>query len=556
MKVTASPRLHARDVALLFFSLLNAKALSKLALLAIVVFIVPSTFSRSMATDWHVNASVRASGNGRSWQTAFKRIQEGIDTASDGDTVTVAEGTYLENVQSNGKNIVLRSTDRFDPTVVAKTIIDGNKAGSVVTFAGTEAETCVLSGFTIRNGNADYGGGVFGDTSKGPRTRATIKNNTIVANSAKYGGGLYGCDGLVVSNLITGNSGDWGGGLAACDGLIVNNTISANSADSEGGGLSGRGGVIRNNVISKNSAASWGGGLRSCNGSIVNNTIVGNMVRTEGSALSDCSGKKVNCIVWGNVGGNQLHFSTIATYSCIEGWQGEGEGNIRWFPYFANAANGDYHLRSWSLCIDAGDPSSDFLNEPQPNGGRVDMGAYGNTPEATPACEDTDNDLLPDDWEIANGLCVIKGDAALDEDADNLTNLREFLNFTNPSNSDTDDDGLSDGGEVDIHHTNPLKADTDSDGMSDNQEVLAGTNPLDAHRFFGLPKSFLRGWGLPFSGQPSPPGRTDAISASTSRPGAPSAGTSPLAPPTPLFPPSTGGSAALWRCYYRVEVLP
>ncbi len=61
---------------------------------------------------------------------------------------------------------------------------------------------------------------------------------------------------------------------------------------------------------------------------------------------------------------------------------------------------GDYHLKSqagrwdpnnesWvqddvtSPCIDAGDPNSPIGDEPFPNGGRVNMGAYGGTAEAS-----------------------------------------------------------------------------------------------------------------------------------------------------------------------------
>ncbi|NIT52990.1 MAG: hypothetical protein GWO41_09690, partial [candidate division Zixibacteria bacterium] len=48
-----------------------------------------------------------------------------------------------------------------------------------------------------------------------------------------------------------------------------------------------------------------------------------------------------------------------------------------------NAAAGDFHLKSISPCIDRGDTLDDYSNEPEPNGGRINMGAYGNTPEAT-----------------------------------------------------------------------------------------------------------------------------------------------------------------------------
>ncbi len=36
-----------------------------------------------------------------------------------------------------------------------------------------------------------------------------------------------------------------------------------------------------------------------------------------------------------------------------------------------------------SPCIDAGDPNSPVGDEPQPNGGRINMGAYGGTAEAS-----------------------------------------------------------------------------------------------------------------------------------------------------------------------------
>lgn len=77
-----------------------------------------------------------------------------------------------------------------------------------------------------------------------------------------------------------------------------------------------------------------------------------------------------------------------------------GEGNISADPSFADPVKGDYHLKSqagrwdpvcqtWvqddvtSPCIDAGDPESPVGDEPEPNGGRINMGAYGGTAEAS-----------------------------------------------------------------------------------------------------------------------------------------------------------------------------
>ena len=53
-------------------------------------------------------------------------------------------------------------------------------------------------------------------------------------------------------------------------------------------------------------------------------------------------------------------------------------------PLFVEPGNDNYHLQPESPCIDAGKGSSECLNEPAPNGCRINLGAYGNTPEATP----------------------------------------------------------------------------------------------------------------------------------------------------------------------------
>lgn len=104
-----------------------------------------------------------------------------------------------------------------------------------------------------------------------------------------------------------------------------------------------------------------------------------------------------NCILWDNVDGDL--FGCTATYSCIE--QGvEGQGNIRQDPLFADPENGDYHLLSekghfvqayglWSFdaktspCVDAGIPWLNPGAERMPNGGRINMGAFGGTPQAS-----------------------------------------------------------------------------------------------------------------------------------------------------------------------------
>ena len=70
-----------------------------------------------------------------------------------------------------------------------------------------------------------------------------------------------------------------------------------------------------------------------------------------------------------------------------------------------------------------------------------------------PPTSDTDGDGMTDAFEVANGLNPFLNDAALDPDADTLTNLQEFLRGTNPRNADTDGDGI-----LDSTDPNPLVA--------------------------------------------------------------------------------------------------
>ncbi len=124
---------------------------------------------------------------------------------------------------------------------------------------------------------------------------------------------------------------------------------------------------------------------------ISNLTIVDNKYGIE--AYTGSEPDISNTIFWNNTDGDL--FGCRASYSCIERG-GEGEGNINSDPLFVDPESGDYHLRSergrywlehdvWVLdeitspCVDGGDPTADYSGEPMPNGGRINMGAYGGT---------------------------------------------------------------------------------------------------------------------------------------------------------------------------------
>ena len=58
-----------------------------------------------------------------------------------------------------------------------------------------------------------------------------------------------------------------------------------------------------------------------------------------------------------------------------------------------------------------------------------------------------------------------------DYDEDGLSDLQEFNIKSNPDESDTDNDGLSDGEELFNYLTDPTSNDTDGDGQPDGWEM-------------------------------------------------------------------------------------
>jgi len=345
-------------------------------------------------------------------------IQAAISGAVNGDTIQVAPGTYIENINFLGKAISVVSDQ--GPQV---TVIDGNQSAPVVTFNSGEGPQSLLNGFTLRNGKAAVSSALRGGGIRIENSSPTITGNTVTNNTAGDGGGgissSFGSP-LIRGNTITNNSqiSGWSGGVGgggvsivgASAAQLVNNTIAGNAwSSASGGGVSlfaAGTPALRNNIIANNTAGSQGGGISMVNNSdasIVQNVITGNAAPTgggvywmvpsgsrgpflinntisannspQGSGLfADGFDQQVqlinniivaaagqNAVVCGNFDAStpSFQFNNVvapsgSAYAGICNNQTGLNGNISADPLFRNPGTGDYHLFPGSPSIDSG----------------------------------------------------------------------------------------------------------------------------------------------------------------------------------------------------------
>jgi len=291
----------------------------------------------------------------------FGGIQKGIDAATPGDAVIVKQGNYPETIQFTGNNITLTSLTPSDPDVVASTVIDGGLLGPVVTFDQGEDAACLMTGFTITNGDAPNGGAIFCCQSSPTISYCTIKNN-----SANNGGAMYNTQSspALVNCSFTANSAANKGGAMYNDlssPTLANCILIANLAGDDGGAIYNKdfcSPIIANCTLSANSANDTAGAIFNSNISAV--VVINNSILWENS---DKTGIGESAQIYNG--------KPIIKHSCIQGWTGilGGIGNIGSDPNFvrnpdhggdgwgigANDDFGDLRLSPASPCIDAGD---------------------------------------------------------------------------------------------------------------------------------------------------------------------------------------------------------
>jgi|GEM_PF-6594317 len=324
----------------------------------------------------------------------------------------------------------------------------------VLCATGTD-ESAVLDGFVIVSGHAD-------GLDTGPNAAGMAVASCVAEQSRPniVGGGMYLQDSrAVIANCVFRDNyaSDRGGAIYISSGppRITGCTFSGNHAGSAGGALcdNSEEGVLLRWCLLEGNLAGLGAGVflgpsRGYAPWFVSCTFAGNRA-TQGTVIDYSEplyhrGSGFNCILWDNGQELDLYIRFRFTYSDLPG--GRGRGNMDTDPLFARPGywdpngtpddpyddiwvDGDYHLKSqagrwdpasqaWvkddvtSPCIDAGDPNSPIGLEPFPNGGRINMGAYGGTQEASksyfggPTCEtivsgDIDGDCKVDLHDLA-----------------------------------------------------------------------------------------------------------------------------------------------------------
>ena len=284
-------------------------------------------------------------------------IQAGIDTASAGDTVLVACGTYYEHDIVMKSDVCLTGASDQSSCVVIDAQNDGCGISCDSLTAGTSVEK-----LTITNAN---GGGIRCVVSSSSFKLVTIKNSHssgfLCINSSPF---IQYC-------TFEENEGGFGGGMYCIDSspIIENCKFRNNWIETIGGGMYTQSSIIQLNECAFTGNRAVAGGGLFCDTSIVNIdncTFVYNrgIEVTGGIHLSESQATIINTIVAFSTGGCGVDFDAmVPTLSCSDiygnqdgDWiggiadQNGINGNISSDPLFCDPDLGDFNLRNDSPC--------------------------------------------------------------------------------------------------------------------------------------------------------------------------------------------------------------
>lgn len=244
----------------------------------------------------------------------FTRIQDAINVAIGGvsdppekrDVVVVRDGTYRgsgnRDINFMGKAITVISEN--GPTT---TIIDCEKLGRAFKFSSKETNLSVLSGFTIINGNTEYGGAIYCSSSP-TISNCIMKNNYVLVGGAAIYSSPSSAPVIENCTISSNKSGNYAGGIYVyyASATLKNCTISKNIAmNRDGGGIYATSSTVKmtNCTLSENSATSGGGAYSAVSQFFADgSTFAGNKALRTGGAifLSESGGAITNCRINAN----------------------------------------------------------------------------------------------------------------------------------------------------------------------------------------------------------------------------------------------------------------
>lgn len=237
--------------------------------------------------------------------TQYPTITLAITSASDGDTILVAAGTYPENLDFLGKRIVILTEDGPEVTVISPSI----ESVPIIKFVSGEEPGTEISGFTITGGDGQHG--ILISNGSSPRIHHNIIRDHISYAYNATAIGSYSSSPVIEFNLFYHTRSLGGIGIFSGGGTIQNNTFDDNS---RGYWSQGVGVVARNNIVT-------------------NSTDFG--IGDDGFAVND-----YNCT-----------YNNVMEYCC---GASPGPNDITADPWYCNPAGFDYNLDPASFCAGTG----------------------------------------------------------------------------------------------------------------------------------------------------------------------------------------------------------
>ncbi len=282
----------------------------------------------------------------------------------------------LTTFDLEGGDVVYLDTGNYVTLTVTNSLFDSGRAGAPVRILGSTNGTALVRGSTLAD-VLDISGA-----------------NYLEMENLRLADGRYGLVGTSSADVtlrnvqFTGNR--YGVNLSgAAVRHVFERCLAANNSE-----------IGFYNVSTSSRSNYWFSGAMWGNPTILhartNNLAVSNSILGNGTTLL---GNQIvpggYNVVW-NVGVGAAP-SFTALQDAGYGWS----NSLYADPLFANATNGDFHVRSsagrWatnladfvttdtnvSPCVDFGDPAAAIVGEPDPNGGRLNVGLFGGTAQAS-----------------------------------------------------------------------------------------------------------------------------------------------------------------------------